>query len=1368
MAADMLEEIDLDESLSALANKWKKNTTKNHQHILIDPEYNYIPYLTNKSYNERLKGIFVLSNFISEISSKLTNRSEVEHLLIFFCDRLKDHHSIIPYVLKGILNLVSNENFPEEQTVTVTKAIFREVHVPSHFHNDRYCVYTILYTLLTKHLKELQTMGSDFVFEFIQVMDGERDPKCLLLALHTLPIIITNFDLGAFIEDLFEVFSCYFPVDFNPPVNDKIGITREDLSLALQKCFLSTYKFSEHSFPLFLEKLDSDLLTSKIDSLNLISLCCQTYKPESVKPFLLPVITAISKQALLTKNNEIQSKLFNTLTNVLQVASSSKEELDDDVVNELMNEIWKECDHLIQDLQSLQLYDAPKILQSTAAASQQCSNWILSKTFPHFLHMFAATTKTTEKQFILELLTQFLRVTKQYADFQDENNPYKKHQRSLVGLYCFSLNMNNEQLLSSAIKGLKIILSIKDMIGKDYLNPITECILTIAISNKPSTTRTNCIELLSVYSTYYPVEVKEKILPHLFHEVAKVTSTVETTRLQTLLEFVTAASIHHITSSEIISKFLTYLRDLYTENVLQCIANSLLQITKNLVQSPEEIHYLYKSYFEMLQEKVITTYKMKQESFSSAVSDILGRVVQIVIQKLDLSLTEILMSYILKNLSFLMNSYDSQHLTASLQYNVAVILRAVFANSCNITGISEHHFQTLLMATEKINDEKVHLLVTQCIAVILNKMDDEAQLTEWSKSITSNLITILNEERNSNQEKAAVMWIWITKALLLRGYLQIDYLISHLISWLGHKIIGKIIADGFSTILEEIPEKHQRSLVGLYCFSLNMNNEQLLSSAIKGLKIILSIKDMIGKDYLNPITECILTIAISNKPSTTRTNCIELLSVYSTYYPVEVKEKILPHLFHEVAKVTSTVETTRLQTLLEFVTAASIHHITSSEIISKFLTYLRDLYTENVLQCIANSLLQITKNLVQSPEEIHYLYKSYFEMLQEKVITTYKMKQESFSSAVSDILGRVVQIVIQKLDLSLTEILMSYILKNLSFLMNSYDSQHLTASLQYNVAVILRAVFANSCNITGISEHHFQTLLMATEKINDEKVHLLVTQCIAVILNKMDDEAQLTEWSKSITSNLITILNEERNSNQEKAAVMWIWITKALLLRGYLQIDYLISHLISWLGHKIIGKIIADGFSTILEEIPELLTTECHAKVKLLYRQKFFMLTLPQLLNKFENSSEDQRCYYLTAICHQLKFQAKPVLVAELPSLLPIIVRSLCCEDPLLLVSVLSNLVDVMEASPHLFENYVQTLVPKLLYLSSFMDSMKVRILSLRCIKAATVLPQHILLPFRQEVVKKLAPCLDDKKRLVRKEAVTARCEWFLIGQAGK
>lgn len=64
--------------------------------------------------------------------------------------------------------------------------------------------------------KELQIIGQDFVFGIIQAADQERDPRNLLILFSIFPVVARYFKLEPFTEEFFEVFSCYFPIDFTP------------------------------------------------------------------------------------------------------------------------------------------------------------------------------------------------------------------------------------------------------------------------------------------------------------------------------------------------------------------------------------------------------------------------------------------------------------------------------------------------------------------------------------------------------------------------------------------------------------------------------------------------------------------------------------------------------------------------------------------------------------------------------------------------------------------------------------------------------------------------------------------------------------------------------------------------------------------------------------------------------------------------------------------------------------------------------------------------------------------------------------------------------------------------------------------------
>lgn len=63
---------------------------------------------------------------------------------------------------------------------------------------------------------DFNSICSEFLLNVISSVDGERDPRNLLLLFSFLPRLFSSVSLGPLVEDAFEVVSCYFPIDFNP------------------------------------------------------------------------------------------------------------------------------------------------------------------------------------------------------------------------------------------------------------------------------------------------------------------------------------------------------------------------------------------------------------------------------------------------------------------------------------------------------------------------------------------------------------------------------------------------------------------------------------------------------------------------------------------------------------------------------------------------------------------------------------------------------------------------------------------------------------------------------------------------------------------------------------------------------------------------------------------------------------------------------------------------------------------------------------------------------------------------------------------------------------------------------------------------
>lgn len=67
--------------------------------------------------------------------------------------------------------------------------------------------------------------------------------------------------------------SCYFPINFTPPKDDKFKITPETLKAKLKSTFLASdhKEFIDNTLPFILEKLATKTHSTKIECLELVT-----------------------------------------------------------------------------------------------------------------------------------------------------------------------------------------------------------------------------------------------------------------------------------------------------------------------------------------------------------------------------------------------------------------------------------------------------------------------------------------------------------------------------------------------------------------------------------------------------------------------------------------------------------------------------------------------------------------------------------------------------------------------------------------------------------------------------------------------------------------------------------------------------------------------------------------------------------------------------------------------------------------------------------------------------------------------------------------------------------------------------------------
>jgi DNA repair/transcription protein MET18/MMS19 len=96
-------------------------------------------------------------------------------------------------------------------------------------------------------------------------IDEEKDPRNLLITYDLLYFMLREYassmnDRGSiemikpFIDEIFDKISCYFPINFVPPKNDRYQITPEVLKEKLARCFLASPLLAQVAIPFVIDK----------------------------------------------------------------------------------------------------------------------------------------------------------------------------------------------------------------------------------------------------------------------------------------------------------------------------------------------------------------------------------------------------------------------------------------------------------------------------------------------------------------------------------------------------------------------------------------------------------------------------------------------------------------------------------------------------------------------------------------------------------------------------------------------------------------------------------------------------------------------------------------------------------------------------------------------------------------------------------------------------------------------------------------------------------------------------------------------------------------------------------------------------------
>uniref|UniRef100_A0A8C0AF88 MMS19 nucleotide excision repair protein n=1 Tax=Bos mutus grunniens TaxID=30521 RepID=A0A8C0AF88_BOSMU len=790
--------------------------------------------LENPEPRTRARGIQLLSQVLLQCHSLLLEK-EVVHLILFYENRLKDHHLVIPSVLQGLRALSLCVTLPPGLAVSVLKAIFQEVHVQSLPQVDRHTVYSIITNFMRAREEELKGLGADFTFGFIQVMDGEKDPRNLLVAFHIVyDLISRDYSLGPFVEELFEVTSCYFPIDFTPPPNDPHGIQREDLILSLRAVLASTPRFAEFLLPLLIEKVDSEILSAKLDSLQTLNACCAVYGQKELKDFLPSLWASIRREVFQTASERVEAEGLAALNSLTACLSRSVLRADaEDLLDSFLSNILQDCRHHLCEPDMKLVWPSAKLLQAAAGASARACDHVTSNVLPLLLEQFHKHSQSNQRRTILEMILGFLKLQQKWSYEDKDERPLSGFKDQLCSLMFMALTDPNTQLQLVGIRTLTVLGAQPDLLSSGDLELAVGHLYRLSFLEEDSQSWVAALEASGTLATLYPMAFRSHLVPRLAEDLcteesdlARGDGPTRCSRHPRCLQALSAISTHPSIVKETLPLLLQHLCQMNRGSVspgtseVIAVCQSLQQVAENCHRDPESCWYFHQTAVPCLlalvvqasapekEHSVLKKVLLEDEVLATMASVIATATTHLSPDLASQSVAHIVPLFLDGNISFLPeNSFSGrfqpfQDGSSGQRRLVALLMAFVCSLPRNVEIPQLNRLMGELLELSCCQSCPFSsTAAAKCFAGLLNKHPAGQQLDEFLQLAVDKVEAGLSSGPCRSQ--AFTLLLWVTKALVLRYHPLSSCLTERLMGLLSDPELGPAAADGFSLLMSD-------------------------------------------------------------------------------------------------------------------------------------------------------------------------------------------------------------------------------------------------------------------------------------------------------------------------------------------------------------------------------------------------------------------------------------------------------------------------------------------------------------------------------------------------------------------------------------
>ena len=369
----------------------------------------------------RSKTISYLAEVLAATPQKVLSLQQRNLLCDFVLSRTEDSEGL-GSCAKALLALENLGKWDDDRVISIVETLLGNTHPLRQYkqQTERYPVLQLIDKFMAKYREALRvhhTETGDFLPRFISYFDGEKDPRNLMVVFSILRVPMTEWNIGADAQELFDAVFNYFPITFRPPPDDPYGITAQDLKDRLKDCISSTSDFAPYAFPALLDKLDSTSMNTKRDVLQAITASVNEYGPSTISLYSITLWDALKFEILNVQEEDLAEEALNGLAAIARTLSQGAS----GPLNAYLRPIIKECNEHLEDAPTKQSQASARILYKIAQVSAEVANVLLAGVLPTLFLLFQNADTMAKRRGLLEVLIQL--VSANIAIYGDWRSP---------------------------------------------------------------------------------------------------------------------------------------------------------------------------------------------------------------------------------------------------------------------------------------------------------------------------------------------------------------------------------------------------------------------------------------------------------------------------------------------------------------------------------------------------------------------------------------------------------------------------------------------------------------------------------------------------------------------------------------------------------------------------------------------------------------------------------------------------------------------------------------------------------------------------------------------------------------------------------